>query len=285
VQEGVLDVELVNWLGASEGQREHRADGGRLHNRAEGLIVVNSGALSEAPKNPTSLVPLQGTIGPPLVRPDPLTDDVGAGRTRYQIPRLVGDERRVLLHRPTPVGVQQGGADGGGYQRNPRVSGRGCQDSGRQGTSHVPRHHRVDVPWVAVKERWVVHRRVDTCRWWLRRRCRCPWWGLGHRRCRWRCEPRRRQTALVDAHRLGEACWRDRRWRSYGRRRGHRGLALVDPHWLGEASWRGRYRRPRRRCRPTTPARPGGDRRRGPTERRHHRTRARHRAGSRTDRQ
>jgi hypothetical protein len=120
VQEGVLDVELVNWPGASEGQREHRADGGRLHNRAEGLIVVDSGALSEDPKNPASLVPLQGTISPPLVCPDPLAgDDVGAGRTRHQIPRLVGDERRVLLlHRLTPVGVQQGGADGGGYRRN-----------------------------------------------------------------------------------------------------------------------------------------------------------------------
>jgi hypothetical protein len=80
VQEGVLDVELVNWPGASKGQREHRADGGRLHNWAEGLIVVDSGALSEAPKNPASLVPLRGTIGLPLVRPYPLAgDDVGAG--------------------------------------------------------------------------------------------------------------------------------------------------------------------------------------------------------------
>jgi hypothetical protein len=107
VQEGVLDVELVNWPGASEGQREHHADSGRLHNRAEGLIVVDSRALSEAPKNPSSLVSLQGTIGPPLVRPDPLAgEDVGAERTGHQIPRLVGDERRVLLrHRPMPVGV------------------------------------------------------------------------------------------------------------------------------------------------------------------------------------
>jgi hypothetical protein len=171
VQEGVLDVELVNWPGESEGQREHRADGGRLHNRAEGLIVVDSGAL-------------QGTIGPPLVRPDPLAgDDVGAGRTGHQIPRLVGDERRVLLlHRPTPVGVQQGGANGGGYRRNLRVCGRGRQDTGRQGTSRVPCHHRVDVPRVAVKERWVVHRRLDTGRGWPRRRCGCPWRGLGHRR-------------------------------------------------------------------------------------------------------
>jgi hypothetical protein len=142
----------------------------------------------------------------------------------------------------------------------------------------------------------VVHRRLDTCRGWPWRRCRCPWRGLGHRWCRrrrghrwWRrrrrwCEPRRRQPALVDAHRLGEACRRDRRRRSRGRRRGHRGLALVDPYRPCETGRRGRYRRPRRRCSPTTPARPGGGRRRGPAERRHHRMRARHRAGSRTDR-
>jgi hypothetical protein len=109
MQEGVLDVELVNWPGPSKGQREHRADGGWLHNRAKGLIVVDSGALSEAPKDPASLVPLQGTIGPPLVRLDPLDDDdVCAGQTGHQIPRLVGDERRVLLHCPTPVGGPAG---------------------------------------------------------------------------------------------------------------------------------------------------------------------------------
>jgi hypothetical protein len=143
------------------------------------------------------------------------------------------------------VGVQQGGADGGGYRRNLRVPGRGRQDLGRQGTSRVPRHHRVDVPRVAVKERWVVHRRLNTCRWWPQRRYRCPWRGLGHR---WR---RRRQPTLVDTHRLGEACRRDRRF--HGRRRGYRGPALVDPHRLCEAGRRGRYRRPRRRCSPATP--------------------------------
>jgi hypothetical protein len=150
-------------------------------------------------------------------------------------PQQSGWQRAPRTPPPSPdtSGVQQGGADGGGYRRNLRVSGRGRQDSWRQGTSRVLRHHRVDVPRVAVKERWVVHRRLDTCRGRSRRRCRCPWRRWWRRRW-WRCEPRRRQPALVDAHRLGEA------------------------------GQRGRYRRPRRRCCPTTPARPGGDRRRGP---------------------
>ena len=84
--------------GASESQGEHRADGGRLHHRAESVVVVDPRVLSEAPENPTSLVPLKGTISPPLVSPDPLAgDDVSAGWTGHQIPGLVGEERHVLL--------------------------------------------------------------------------------------------------------------------------------------------------------------------------------------------
>jgi hypothetical protein len=72
----------------------------------------------------------------------------------HQIPRLVGDERRVILFlRPTPVGVQQGGADDRRYWRDLRVPARGRQNPGRQGTSRVPRYHRVDVPRVPVKGR------------------------------------------------------------------------------------------------------------------------------------
>jgi hypothetical protein len=149
VQEGVLDIELVNWPGASEGQREHRADGGRLHNRAEGLVVVDSGALSEAPKNPASLVSFQGTIGPSLVRPEPLAgDNVGVGRTGHQIPCLVGDERRVLLHRPTPVGVQQGSADEGTRET--------CESLGvsaRTRGGRVPTACRVTIGWTCCGSR------------------------------------------------------------------------------------------------------------------------------------
>ena len=103
---------------ARESQREHRADGGWLHHRAEGLVVVDTGALSEAPENPASLVPLKSAISPALVGPDLLAgDDVGARGTRDQIRSLVGEEGRVLLfHRAAPVRVQQGLADGRGYR-------------------------------------------------------------------------------------------------------------------------------------------------------------------------
>ena len=92
MQEGILDVELMHGPPAGESQREHRADTSRLHHWAEGLVVVNTGALSEAPENPTSLVPLKSAVSTALVSPNPIADDdVGARQTRHQIPCLVGE--------------------------------------------------------------------------------------------------------------------------------------------------------------------------------------------------
>ena len=82
-------------------------DGSRLHHWAESLVVVDTGALSEALENPASLVSLESAVSPALVSPDPLAgDDAGARRTGHEIPRLVGEERRVLLfHRASPMRV------------------------------------------------------------------------------------------------------------------------------------------------------------------------------------
>ena len=118
MQEGILDVQLMHGPPASESQREHCANGSWLHYWAGGLVVVDTGALSKAPENPACLVPLKSTVGPAFVSPDPLAgDDVGARRTRYQIPCLVAEERSVLLfHRAASVRVQQGLADRRGYR-------------------------------------------------------------------------------------------------------------------------------------------------------------------------
>jgi hypothetical protein len=40
VEEGILHIEPLNRPGARCGESEHRADGGRFHNRTESLIVV-----------------------------------------------------------------------------------------------------------------------------------------------------------------------------------------------------------------------------------------------------
>jgi hypothetical protein len=54
MEEDVLDVELMNRLVSGEG--EDGVDGGELDDGAECLIIVHSGALGEAPKDPTDLV-------------------------------------------------------------------------------------------------------------------------------------------------------------------------------------------------------------------------------------
>jgi hypothetical protein len=60
---------------------EHHAHDRRFHNRAESLVVVDSGALSETPKDPASLVAIEGPVRAELVREDPFAgDDVGALR-------------------------------------------------------------------------------------------------------------------------------------------------------------------------------------------------------------
>jgi hypothetical protein len=79
MEEGVLHIELLNWLIMGDSNSEHRADGGQFHNSVESLIVLDPGALSEPLEDPASLVPIKGPIGTKLVREDPLAgDNVGA---------------------------------------------------------------------------------------------------------------------------------------------------------------------------------------------------------------
>jgi hypothetical protein len=58
MQEGILDVELVNWPVSGESQAEDSADGGGLHDWTESLIEVNTRALGEATENPARFVPI-----------------------------------------------------------------------------------------------------------------------------------------------------------------------------------------------------------------------------------
>jgi hypothetical protein len=43
MEEGILHIELLNRSVMGDNSGEHRAHGGRFHNRAERLVVVNSG--------------------------------------------------------------------------------------------------------------------------------------------------------------------------------------------------------------------------------------------------
>jgi hypothetical protein len=81
MEEGILHIELLNQPVMGDSSGEHRAHGGRFYNRVESLIIVDSGALSETPKDPASLVAIEGPVNAELVHEDPFaSDDVGALR-------------------------------------------------------------------------------------------------------------------------------------------------------------------------------------------------------------
>jgi hypothetical protein len=75
VKEGIFYVELLNGPGMGESRGEHHANSGQFYNRVDGLVVVDSGALSETPKDPTGLVAIKSPISTELVCEDPLAGD------------------------------------------------------------------------------------------------------------------------------------------------------------------------------------------------------------------
>jgi hypothetical protein len=68
VEEDIFHVELLNGSGMGDSSSEHHTNSGRFYNRTEGLIVVNSDALSETPKDPTGLVMIKGPVSTKLVQ-------------------------------------------------------------------------------------------------------------------------------------------------------------------------------------------------------------------------
>jgi hypothetical protein len=116
MKEGIFYVELLNGPGTGDNRGEHRANSGRFYNRADGLIVVDSGALSETPKDPTGLVAIKGPISTELVHEDPLAgDNVGALRSGNQLPGPIVDEGPIfVLHSHTPVGIGKRSTSRGG---------------------------------------------------------------------------------------------------------------------------------------------------------------------------
>jgi hypothetical protein len=115
VEKGVFHIELLNRSGVRCNESEYRADGDRFHNRAESLIVVHLGALSEASKNPASLVAVESPIREELVCEDPLAgDDVGATGPGNKFTCPIAHQGPILLlHSRAPVRIGKGGADRG----------------------------------------------------------------------------------------------------------------------------------------------------------------------------
>jgi hypothetical protein len=119
MEEGIFYVELLNGPGTGDSSSEHRVNSDRFYNRAEGLIVVDSGVLSETPKDPMSLVAIKGPVSMELMREDPLArDNVGALRPANQLPSPIADQGSVfVLHTRTPMGIGKRSTSGGGDQR------------------------------------------------------------------------------------------------------------------------------------------------------------------------
>jgi hypothetical protein len=90
VEEGILNVELMDRPISGEGEGQDDANCGELDDGAEVLVVVHSRALREAPKDPTGLVAVEGVVRGQLVAKEPLAGDhVGAWWTRHQVPGVV----------------------------------------------------------------------------------------------------------------------------------------------------------------------------------------------------
>jgi hypothetical protein len=109
MEESVLHIELLNWPVAGDSNREHRANGGRFHNRAGSLIVVDFKMLSETSEDTTTLVVIKGPVGTKLVREDPLAgDDVGATGSGDKLQGPITNQGHVLvLHSRAPIGVDK----------------------------------------------------------------------------------------------------------------------------------------------------------------------------------
>jgi hypothetical protein len=62
VEEGIFHIELRNGPVTGDRSGEHHVNSGQFYNRVESLIIVDSGVLSESPKDPTGLVMIKGPV-------------------------------------------------------------------------------------------------------------------------------------------------------------------------------------------------------------------------------
>jgi hypothetical protein len=122
MEKSVLHIELLNRLVMGNSNGEYRAHSGWCHNRAERLIIVHTGALSETPEDPTSLVTIEGAVGTKLVGEDPFAgDDVRATRLKNKFPGPVAHEGPILIfHCRTSIRIGERGSDRGWDRRRQR---------------------------------------------------------------------------------------------------------------------------------------------------------------------
>jgi hypothetical protein len=110
------NIELMNGPRARDSQGEHGVVHCRLDHQAEGLIVVDTGSLGEAAKDPSSLL-FQRVVRAELLLKKPfVSGEVGANGARDKVPGVVVDQgSKFFFHGTVPVRIDKGGTDGGGH--------------------------------------------------------------------------------------------------------------------------------------------------------------------------
>jgi hypothetical protein len=116
MEEDLFHIKLLNGSSTGDSSGEHRANSDQFHNWAEGLIVVDPGALSETSKDPIGLVAIRCPVNTELVHENSLaSDNVGALRSGNQLSGPIADQGSVLfLHSCTPMGIDKRSTSRGG---------------------------------------------------------------------------------------------------------------------------------------------------------------------------
>jgi hypothetical protein len=116
MEEVIFHVKLLNGPVMGDSSGEHHVNSGHFYNWAESLVVVDSGALSETPKDPTGLVTIKRPDSTELVREDQLaSDNVGALKSGNQLSCPIADQGSVLfLHSRMSMGISKCSMSGGG---------------------------------------------------------------------------------------------------------------------------------------------------------------------------
>ena len=106
----ILDIELMNRPVPRMSKCEDCTDSCRFDNGTECFIIVNARALSEASKDPASLVSVQRAISMKFMFENPLASDhVGLVGARNKIPSVVLHQRDIFIfHGATPVRISKG---------------------------------------------------------------------------------------------------------------------------------------------------------------------------------
>jgi len=129
-------------------QSEDCANSCRFDNGAECFIVVNTGTLCKAAKNPTSLVSVQRAINVKFMFENPLAcDHVGLVGARNKVPSVIFHESSIFIfHGATPVRISKGVAARPGN----RGQSLGVEMEARLYVSRLPTGHHA----MSIVDRW-----------------------------------------------------------------------------------------------------------------------------------